>query len=158
MVSSTENLIAQRFESELSAAGHDVVLELHGRSTSRLKATASEFQPELIVGLALTRAMPESIVADYLCLLVEPCIQMDGETCDVALRTAAPRHGEGRLFATRRLPSLRSIKPGQYKQLLAEHALDCLLEALTIIPRSFTPRKTQSLKQGDSMLRLKRAH
>jgi hypothetical protein len=156
VVSSTQNVMTQRFESELSSAGHDVLIELHGRTTSRLKSTAEAFRPELVIGVALTRALPEPVLSDYFCLLVEPYIQMDGETCDVALRAAMPDLAQGRLFASRRLPPLSSIKPGQYKHVLAEQALECLTEAIALIPET-APQKKQSLRRNNEIAHLKLA-
>ncbi len=141
IVSSTENSMAQRIASELAAMGHETAFALHGRMASRLPETAAAFRPDLIVGAALTRALPDEVAQEHFCVLVEPVMRSDGETCDVTLREAAPQLMTRPILAMRSLPPLRAI-PGRYREALAGQAVACLCDVIALLPQPAPARMT----------------
>ncbi len=133
IISSTHNGMTQQIVTALADAGHEIAVALHGRAASRLAETAASFEPELIVGAALTRAVPEQVAREHFCVLIEPVMHRDGETCDVLLREAAPQLEARPILAMRRLPPLREIQRGHYREALAEQAVACLGEVIALL-------------------------
>ncbi len=140
------NSLTQRLWCELTARGHEVSIEFDINDAVAEEAVAL-WRPELIVAPYLRRAIPESIWAKHVCLVVHPGIVGDRgpSALDWAIQegeaewgvTLLQANGEmdaGDIWAHRRFPMRHASKASLYRNEVTEAALACVLEAIDHFP------------------------
>jgi putative two-component system hydrogenase maturation factor HypX/HoxX len=137
------NSLTQRLYAELSARGHEVSIEFDINDAVAEQAVAL-FQPELIVAPYLRRAIPQSIWAKHVCLIVHPGIVgdrgpsaldwaiLEGEAeWGVTVLQAEAEMDAGPVWATANFPMRRGRKAGLYRNEVTEAAAQALIAAVT---------------------------
>ncbi|MBI5786450.1 MAG: hydrogenase maturation protein [Rhodocyclales bacterium] len=137
------NSLTQRLYAELSARDHEVSIEFDINDAVAEQAV-DLFRPQLIVAPYLRRAIPESIWAKHVCLIVHPGIVgdrgpsaldwaiQDGEAeWGVTVLQAEAEMDAGPVWATASFPMRRGRKASLYRSEVTEAAAQALIEAVT---------------------------
>lgn len=140
------NSLTQRLWCELTARGHQVSIEFDINDAVAEEAV-DLWQPELIIAPYLRRAIPASIWAKHVCLVVHPGIVGDrgpsaldwaiqeGESeWGVTLLQANGEMDAGDIWAQRGFPMRHASKASLYRNEVTEAALACVLEAIERFP------------------------
>ena len=162
LVSSAFNSMTQRFYIELADNRYDVALEVYGGNDGRLSDAISIFKPDLIIAPFLTRAIPEEIWRNHICIIVHPgiegdrgpssldwAIQEQWEFWGVTLLQAAAKMDAGPIWATRTFPLRKATKSSVYRREVIEAAVDCLWEVIEKFSAAgFRPRELDYRRPG----------
>jgi putative two-component system hydrogenase maturation factor HypX/HoxX len=137
------NSLTQRLYAELSACGHEVSIEFDINDAVAEQAVEL-FRPDLIVAPYLRRAIPKSIWAKHVCLIVHPGIVGDrgpsaldwaiqeGEAeWGVTVLQAEAEMDAGPVWATANFPMRRGRKASLYRNEVTEAAAQALIAAVT---------------------------
>lgn len=140
------NSLTQRLWCELTARGHELSIEFDINDAVAEEAV-DLWRPELIVAPYLRRAIPESIWAKHLCLVVHPgivgdrgpsaldwAIQEGEREWGVTLLQANGEMDAGDIWAHRSFPMRHASKASLYRNEVTEAALACVLEAIERFP------------------------
>jgi len=133
------NSLTQRLYAELGERGHEVSVEFDIADSVAEEAVA-QFRPDLVVAPFLKRAIPASIWAKHLCLIVHPgvvgdrgpsaldwAIQED-ETCwGVTVLKAEEEMDAGPVWATEEFPMRSGKKASLYRNEVTEAACRAVL-------------------------------
>ncbi len=136
------NSLAQRLFVELGARGHEVSIEFDIADAVAEEAVAL-FAPDLIVAPYLRRALPESIWARHVCLIVHPgivgdrgpsaldwAIMNDEREWGVTVLQANGEMDAGDIWASAVFPMRVASKSSLYRNEVTEAALRALLAAV----------------------------
>ena len=136
------NSLTQRLFVELTGRGHEVSVEFDIADPVAAEAVEM-FRPELILAPYLRRAIPESIWAKHVCLVVHPGVVgdrgpsaldraiQDGETAwGVTVLQANAVMDGGDIWATRTFPMRQGTKSSLYRNEVTEAATQAVLEAV----------------------------
>jgi putative two-component system protein, hydrogenase maturation factor HypX/HoxX len=162
LVSSAFNSMTQRFYLELTDNGYEVAVEVYGGNEDRLKESVSAFRPDLIIAPFLTRAIPEEIWCNRICIIVHPgiegdrgpssldwAIQEQWQFWGVTLLQAAAEMDAGPIWATRTFPLREATKSSVYRREVIEAAVDCLWEVIGKFGTAgFQPRELDYRRPG----------
>jgi putative two-component system hydrogenase maturation factor HypX/HoxX len=140
------NSLSQRIWLELKACGHEVSVELDIADSVAEEAVAL-WQPDVIVAPFLKRAIPESIWANHVCLIVHPGIVGDrgpssldwaiqqGETeWGVTVLQANAVMDGGDIWSAQTFAMRAAKKSSLYRSEVADAAVRGVLEALAHYP------------------------
>jgi putative two-component system hydrogenase maturation factor HypX/HoxX len=143
LISSAFNSMTQRFYVELTDNGYEVAVELYGGNENLLKEAVSQYAPDLIIAPFLTRAIPEEIWCNHVCIIVHPGIEGDRgpssldwaiqerwEIWGVTLLQAVAEMDAGPIWASRTFPLRQAPKSSVYRRELIEAAVECLWEVV----------------------------
>ncbi|WP_412478674.1 hydrogenase maturation protein [Azonexus sp. IMCC34839] len=164
------NSLTQRLFCELSALGHQVSIEFDIADAVAEEAVAL-FKPDLIVAPYLKRAIPESIWARHLCLIVHPGIVGDRgpSALDWAIRRQLPEWGvtvlqaeaemdAGPVWASATFPMRPARKASLYRNEVTEAAVQAVMAAVhRFTSGNFTPARVpgaahEPMKQADRQI------
>ena len=136
------NSLTQRLYAELSACGHEVSIEFDINDAVAEQAVEL-FRPHLVVAPYLRRAIPESIWARHVCLVVHPGIVGDrgpsaldwaiqeGEAeWGVTVLQAEAEMDAGPVWANASFPMRRGRKASLYRNEVTEAAARALVDAV----------------------------
>ena len=140
------NSLTQRLYAELAARGHELSVEFDIADSVAEEAVAS-FAPDLVLAPYLRRAIPESIWANHLCLVVHPGIVgdrgpsaldwaiLDGESrWGVTVLQANAVMDGGDVWASAEFDLPATKKGGVYRGAVTEAAVVAVLAALDRVP------------------------
>jgi putative two-component system protein, hydrogenase maturation factor HypX/HoxX len=136
------NSLTQRLFEELSVCGHDLSVELDIADSVTEEAVAL-FQPDVVLAPFLKRAIPESVWASQLCLIVHPGIVGDRgpSALDWAIQTGVAEWGvtvlqaeagmdAGPVWASAGFPMRAATKASLYRNEVTEAAVIAVVAAL----------------------------
>ena len=142
LLASAFNSLTQRVFVELDDLDHDVGASVVADGYQMVEAVAA-FEPELIVAPYLKTAIPAQLWREYPCLVVHPGIRGDRgpSSLDWAILRGLPRWGvtvlqaaeefdAGAIWSHREFPLGSQAKSAVYRHLVADAAVDALLEAI----------------------------
>ena len=142
LLASAFNSLTQRVFVELDDLEHDVGCSVVADGYQMVEAVAA-FEPELIVAPYLKTAIPMQLWREYPCFVVHPGIRGDRgpSSLDWAILRGLPRWGvtvlqaaeefdAGDIWAHREFPLGAQAKSAVYRHLVADAAVDALLEAI----------------------------
>ncbi|MDP3439341.1 MAG: formyltransferase family protein, partial [Azonexus sp.] len=161
------NSLAQRLYCELSALGHEISIEFDIADEVNEEAVAL-FKPDLIVAPFLKRAIPESIWAKHVCLVVHPGIVGDrgpsaldwaiqlGETMwGVTVLQAEAEMDAGPVWASAVFPLRQAMKSSIYRNEVTEAAVQAVRLAVerfasgNFVPQRVAGQTHALMKQAD---------
>jgi putative two-component system hydrogenase maturation factor HypX/HoxX len=162
LVSSAFNSMTQRFYLELADNGYEVAIEVYSGNEDRLRDSVTNFRPDLIIAPFLTRAIPEDIWRNQICIIVHPgvegdrgpssldwAIQEQWQFWGVTLLQAAAEMDAGPIWATRTFPLREATKSSVYRREVIEAAVDCLWEVIGKFGTAgFQPRELDYRRPG----------
>ncbi|PKO88532.1 MAG: hydrogenase maturation protein [Betaproteobacteria bacterium HGW-Betaproteobacteria-10] len=148
------NSLTQRLFCELSQRGHEISIEFDIADAVNEEAVAL-FAPDLIVAPFLKRAIPESIWARHVCLVVHPGIVGDRgpSALDWAIQQGLPTWGvtvlqaeaemdAGPVWAAATFPLRAAAKSSIYRNETTEAAVQAVLAAVDrYLGGNFTPQR-----------------
>lgn len=150
------NSLSQRLWSELVRRGHEVSIEFDIADTVAEEAVAL-FKPALIVAPYLRRAIPESVWANHVCLIVHPgivgdrgpsaldhAIQQGVAEWGVTVLQAEAEMDAGPVWASANFPLRTAAKASIYRNEVTEAATRAVLEAVTRFESGYVPQRPQS--------------
>lgn len=150
------NSLSQRLWSELVRRGHDVSIEFDIADTVAEEAVAL-FKPALIIAPYLRRAIPESIWARHVCLIVHPgivgdrgpsaldhAIQQGVAEWGVTVLQAEAEMDAGPVWASANFPLREAAKASLYRNEVTEAATRAVLEAVTRFESGDVPLRPQA--------------
>jgi putative two-component system hydrogenase maturation factor HypX/HoxX len=142
LLASAFNSLTQRVFVELDDLEHEVGASVVADGYQMVEAVAA-FEPELIVAPYLKTAIPEELWREYPCFIVHPGIRGDRgpSSLDWAILRGLPRWGvtvlqaaeefdAGDIWSHREFPLGSQPKSAVYRHLVADAAVDALLEAI----------------------------
>ena len=140
------NSLTQRLWVELTAAGHEVSLELDINDAVTIEA-ATLAQPDLIIAPFLKRAIPEAVWRRHTCLVIHPGPEGDRGPCaldwaildnveswGVTVLQAEAEMDGGPVWASRTFPMRAATKSSLYRNEVTEAAVEAVFEALQFPP------------------------
>jgi putative two-component system hydrogenase maturation factor HypX/HoxX len=161
------NSLAQRLYCDLSALGHEISIEFDIADDVSEEAVAL-FKPELIVAPFLKRAIPESIWAKHVCLVVHPGIVGDrgpsaldwaiqlGETMwGVTVLQAEAEMDAGPVWGSAVFPMRQAMKSSMYRNEVTEAAVQAVRLAVErfaggeFVPQRVDGQAHALMKQAD---------
>jgi putative two-component system hydrogenase maturation factor HypX/HoxX len=148
------NSLTQRLYVELTRRGHDVSVEFD-INDSVTREAITLFEPDVIVGTFLKRAIPRDVWQDHLCLIVHPgppgdrgpssldwAILDSSKTWGVTVLQAEEDMDAGPVWGSAEFPMTPATKSSLYRNDVTEAALEALLQALDRIEKgSFSPER-----------------
>jgi putative two-component system hydrogenase maturation factor HypX/HoxX len=148
------NSLAQRLYVELTERGHEISMEFDIADSVTEEAVAL-FKPELILAPFLKRAIPDSIWAKHLCLIVHPGIEGDRGpsaldwaiqrrelTWGVTVLQAEAEMDAGPVWASEHFALRAANKSSVYRNEVTEAAVRCVTTALDrVLSGHFTPKR-----------------
>ena len=136
------NSLSQRLFVELTRIGHDVSVELDIDDAVSQEAV-DLYRPDLILAPFLQRAIPESITAKHVCLILHPGIPGDcgpsaldwailnrEERWGVTVLEAQAQMDAGPIWAAAGFPMRSASKSSLYRNEVTEAAVRAVLQAL----------------------------
>ncbi|MBI5923742.1 MAG: hydrogenase maturation protein [Betaproteobacteria bacterium] len=152
------NSLTQRLFIELTELGHEISIEFDIADAVSEEAVAL-FAPDLIVAPYLRRAIPESIWARHVCLVVHPgivgdrgpsaldwAIQDGAETWGVTVLQANAEMDAGDIWAAETFPLRHASKSSLYRNEVTEAAVRAVLAAVERFARgNYEPRPLNTI-------------
>ena len=161
------NSLAQRLYCELSALGHEISIEFDIADEVSEEAVAL-FKPDLIVAPFLKRAIPESIWAKHVCLVVHPgivgdrgpsaldwAIQLGEAMWGVTVLQAEAEMDAGPVWASTVFPLRQAMKSSIYRNEVTEAAVQAVQAAVErfaggeFVPQDVAGQAHALMKQTD---------
>ena len=161
------NSLAQRLYCELSALGHEISIEFDIADEVSEEAVAL-FKPDLIVAPFLKRAIPESIWAKHVCLVVHPgivgdrgpsaldwAIQLGEAMWGVTVLQAEAEMDAGPVWASAVFPLRQAMKSSIYRNEVTEAAVQAVRLAVehftsgNFVPQRVAGQTHALMKQTD---------
>ena len=161
------NSLAQRLYCELSALGHEISIEFDIADEVSEEAVAL-FKPDLIVAPFLKRAIPESIWAKHVCLVVHPgivgdrgpsaldwAIQLGEAMWGVTVLQAEAEMDAGPVWASAVFPLRQAMKSSIYRNEVTEAAVQAVQAAVErfaggeFVPQDVVGQAHALMKQTD---------
>jgi putative two-component system hydrogenase maturation factor HypX/HoxX len=146
------NSLTQRLHIELSAAGHDISVELDVNDRVTEEAVAL-WRPDLVVAPFLKRRIPDAVWRRHRCIVIHPGIRGDRgpSALDWAIMngeaewgvTALEANGEmdaGDVWAEVRFPMRAATKGSLYRNEVTEAAVEAIHSTLRRIGRGDSPK------------------
>jgi putative two-component system hydrogenase maturation factor HypX/HoxX len=140
------NSLTQRLFAELTADGHEISIE-YDIADSVAEEAVALYRPDVIVAPYLRRAIPESIWANHLCLVVHPgivgdrgpsaldwAIQNDEAMWGVTVLQANAAMDGGDIWANEDFPMRGAAKGSLYRNEVTDAAVHAVRAALAQVP------------------------
>ena len=148
------NSLTQRLYCELQARGHEISIEFDIADSVAEEAVAL-FRPDLIIASFLKRAIPESIWAKHLCLVVHPgvpgdrgpsaldwAIQRGCREWGVTVLQAEEEMDAGPVWATANFALRRAKKSSIYRNEVTEASVQAMIVAVDrVLAANFSPER-----------------
>ena len=148
------NSLTQRLYCELQARGHEISIEFDIADSVAEEAVAL-FRPDLIIAPFLKRAIPESIWAKHLCLVVHPgvpgdrgpsaldwAIQRGCREWGVTVLQAEEEMDAGPVWATANFALRRAKKSSIYRNEVTEASVQAMIVAVDrVLAANFSPER-----------------
>ena len=145
LLGSAHNSLSQRVLVGLTAAGHDVSVEVVD-SSAAVPAAVARHAPELIVCPMLKTIIPESVWTNHRCLVVHPgpmgdrgpssidwAIELEMAEWGVTVLEATGEVDGGDVWATRTFRTRETGKSSLYRHEVRRAAIDAVLEAVSAV-------------------------
>lgn len=154
------NSLAQRLHVELRALGHDVSVELDINDAVTCEAV-DLFDPDVVLAPFLKRAIPETIFANRLCLVVHPgppgdagpaaldhAILDRAETWGATVLQATAELDGGPVWAHRSFRMRNATKSSLYRHEVTDAAVDAAIEAIDRVAKGDGPLPDQPARRN----------